>query len=129
VSFHSRYSHLSQKLGDKGIKGQDFTFDHYCAFRCWDEQDFKEVKSKALTSFTLDISQNALARALKIPPRRVNEIVNQKRGITADTALRLSKYFGTSAEFWVNLQSKYELESTKDKIAKKIDKEVEVYVV
>jgi len=77
----------------------------------------------------LDISQNALARALKVPPRRVNEIVNQKRGITADTALRLSKYFGTSAEFWVNLQSKYELESTKDKIAKKIDKEVEVYVV
>jgi len=70
-----------------------------------------------------------LARALKVAPRIVNEIVNQKRGITADTALRLSRYFGICVEFWVNLQSKYELESTKDKIAKKLDKEVEVYVV
>jgi len=84
------------------------------------------LKEEFLKPF--NISQNALARALKVAPRRVNEIVNQKRGITADTALRLSKYFGTSAEFWLNLQSKYELESTKDKIAKKIDKEVEVYV-
>jgi len=85
------------------------------------------LKEEFLKPF--NISQNALAKALKVAPRRVNEIVNQKRGITADTALRLSKYFGTSAEFWVNLQSKYELESTKEKIAKKIDKEVEVYVV
>jgi addiction module HigA family antidote len=85
------------------------------------------LKEEFLKPF--NISQNALAKALKVAPRRVNEIVNQKRGITADTALRLSRYFGTTAEFWLNLQSKYELESTKEKIAKKIDKEVEVYVV
>jgi len=76
----------------------------------------------------LNISQNALARALKVPPRRINEIVNKKRAITVDTALRLSKYFGNSAEFWINLQSKYELELARDKSAKQIDKEVELYV-
>jgi len=76
----------------------------------------------------LNISQNALARALKVPPRRINEIVNKKRAITVDTALRLSKYFGNSAEFWINLQSKYELELARDKSAKEIDKEVELYV-
>ena len=59
------------------------------------------------------LSQNALAKAIKVHPRRINEIVNEKRGISADTALRLSKYFGTTAEFWMNLQLKYELEITK----------------
>ena len=61
------------------------------------------------------ISQNSLAKSLKVTPRRINEIINKKRAITADTALRLSKFFGNSAEFWMNLQNKYELEIAKDK--------------
>src|SRR5690606_6607589 len=56
------------------------------------------------------ITQNKLAVSIGVPPRRINEIVHGKRGITADTALRLARYFGTSAEFWINLQSHYELE-------------------
>ena len=55
------------------------------------------------------ITQNKLATTIGVPPRRINEIVHGKRGITADTAVRLAKYFGTSAEFWMNLQSHYEL--------------------
>lgn len=55
------------------------------------------------------ITQNRLAVAIGVPPRRINEIVHGKRGITADTAVRLSTYFGTSAEFWMNLQTHYEL--------------------
>jgi addiction module HigA family antidote len=55
------------------------------------------------------ITQNKLAVAISVPPRRINEIVHGKRGITADTAVRLSAYFGNSAEFWMNLQSHYEL--------------------
>jgi len=56
------------------------------------------------------ITQNKLAVSIGVPPRWINEIVHGKRGITADTALRLARYFGTSAEFWINLQSHYELE-------------------
>ena len=59
----------------------------------------------------LGISQNRLAREIGVPPRRINEIVHGKRAITADTALRLSKFFGTSAQLWLNLQSEYELDS------------------
>lgn len=55
------------------------------------------------------ITQNKLAVSIGVPPRRINEIVHGKRGITADTALRLARYFGTSDEFWMNLQSNYEL--------------------
>lgn len=55
------------------------------------------------------ITQNKLAVSIGVPPRRINEIVHGKRGITADTAVRLAKYFGTSAELWMNLQSQYEL--------------------
>jgi addiction module HigA family antidote len=73
------------------------------------------------------LSQNALAKGLKVTPRRINEIVNKKRAITADTALRLSKFFGNSAEFWMNLQYKYELEMAKDKNFDTIDKEVMFY--
>ncbi len=58
----------------------------------------------------LNLSQNALAKALGIPPRRINEIVHGKRAITADTAMRLGKFFSTSAQFWLNLQSRYELD-------------------
>lgn len=57
----------------------------------------------------LGITQNRLAVAIGVPPRRINEIVHGKRGISADTAVRLARYFGTSAEFWMNLQSSYEL--------------------
>lgn len=60
------------------------------------------------------ITQNELAVAIGVPFRRISEIVHRKRGITADTALRLAKYFGTSAEFWTNLQSRYELDRAKD---------------
>lgn len=67
------------------------------------------------------ITQNKLAVAISVPPRRINEIVHGKRGITADTALRLARYFGTSEEFWMNLQSNYELrlerQTLRDQIA------------
>ena len=75
----------------------------------------------------LELSQNALAKALHVPPRRINEIVNEKRSITPDTALRLAKFFGNSAEFWMNLQNRFDLEVAKDTLAKKIDAEVELY--
>ena len=75
----------------------------------------------------LNLSQNALARSLNVTPRRINEIVNKKRSITADTALRLAKFFGNSAEFWMNLQYKYELETARDTLTKKIQDEVELY--
>ena len=60
----------------------------------------------------MGLSQNAMARALGVPPRRVNEIVLGRRAVTADTALRLSRALGTSAEFWMNLQVCYDLEET-----------------
>lgn len=74
-----------------------------------------------------ELSQNALAKALHVTPRRINEIVNKKRSITADTALRLAKFFGNSAEFWMNLQNKFDLETARDALAEKIDDEVELY--
>ncbi len=58
----------------------------------------------------MNISQNALARQIKVPPRRVNEIVHGKRAVTADTALRLARYFGVSPQFWMGLQADYDLE-------------------
>ncbi len=72
----------------------------------------------------LDISQNQLARDLGVSPRRINEIVNEKRAITADTALRLSCHFDTTARFWLNLQTRYELESARDESGEKIEKTV-----
>ena len=66
------------------------------------------------------ITQNKLAVSIGVPPRRINEIVHGKRGITADTALRLAKYFGTSAEFWINLQSHYELDLAEDRVGEQI---------
>jgi addiction module HigA family antidote len=62
----------------------------------------------------LGITQHKLAVSMGVPPRRINEIVHGKRGITADTALRLAKYFGTSAELWTNLQSHHELDRAED---------------
>ncbi|WP_371151622.1 HigA family addiction module antitoxin [Buchananella felis] len=69
----------------------------------------------------LGITQNRLAVSIGVPPRRINEIVHGKRGITADTALRLAKYFGTTAEFWTNLQSQYELDLARDLAGDQID--------
>lgn len=60
----------------------------------------------------MGISQNALALALHVPVTRVGEIVNERRSITADTALRLGRYFGTTSEFWMNLQTNYDLQTT-----------------
>ena len=74
----------------------------------------------------MDISQYRLAKTIGVPPRRINEIMLGKRGITADTALRLGKYFGMEAQFWMNLQSHYDLEIAKDAIAGKLDRVVEV---
>ena len=71
------------------------------------------------------LSQNALARALNVPPRRINEIVLEKRVITADTALRLARYFGTSAEMWAGLQADYDLRRVRYEKARTIEREVE----
>ena len=70
-----------------------------------------------------DLPQNALARALNVPPRRVNEIVLEKRGITADTALRLARFFGTSAKMWAALQADYDLRLARQE--KQIARDVE----
>ena len=67
------------------------------------------------------ITQNKLAVSIGVPPRRINEIVHGKRAITADTALRLAKYFGTSAQFWLNLQSQYDLDLAEDRAADQIE--------
>jgi addiction module HigA family antidote len=77
----------------------------------------------------MGISQNKLARAISVPPRRINEIVLEKRSVSADTALRLAQYFGTSAKFWMGLQSDYDLDITKDKVGLRIQKEVRVCAV
>ncbi len=72
----------------------------------------------------LKITQYRLAKDISVPARRINEIVKAKRSITADTALRLSRYFGTSAQFWMNLQDHYELELQKELLADRLDSEV-----
>lgn len=65
----------------------------------------------------MGISQNALARAIGVPPRRVNEIVLGKRSVTADTAIRLARHFGTSEKFWMGLQADYDLEEARRSLA------------
>lgn len=70
----------------------------------------------------MGIIQNKLAVEIGVPPRRINEIVHGKRRITADTALRLGRYFGMSAQFWINLQSHYDLEIEMDALADELDK-------
>ena len=74
----------------------------------------------------LEICQYRLATGISVSARRINEIVQGKRSITADTALRFAKFFGMEAQFWMNLQSHYDLEIAKDAIAGKLDREVEV---
>jgi addiction module HigA family antidote len=77
----------------------------------------------------LGISQYRLAKDISVPPRRINEIVHGKRAITADTALRLSHYFGTSERFWMNLQTRYDLEIEKDRLGDRLSKEIHSRVV
>jgi addiction module HigA family antidote len=96
------------------------------------------MKSKLLANITpgeimeedflkpMAITQYRLAKDIGVPPRRINEIVKGQRAITADTALRLGRYFGMAPEFWLNLQSHYDLEQQQEKLAGRLDKEVKV---
>jgi addiction module HigA family antidote len=72
----------------------------------------------------LGISQYRLAKSISVPPRRINEIVQGKRAITADTALRLARFFGSSERFWLNLQVRYDLEVERDRLGDRLGREV-----
>ena len=96
------------------------------------------MKSKSLANITpgeileedflkpFGLSQYRLAVDIGVPPRRINEIVKGQRAITADTALRLGRYFKMSAQFWLNLQSHYDLEQQQERLGKKLEREVKV---
>ena len=73
------------------------------------------------------LSQNKLALNIGVPARRINETVLEKRSVTADTALRLAKFFGTSAEFWLGLQAQYDLDVTAEALGERLDREVKTY--
>jgi addiction module HigA family antidote len=75
----------------------------------------------------MNISQYRLAKDISVPARRINEIAQGKRAISADTALRLSRYFGLSERFWMNLQARYDLEVEKDRLAGRLEREVQTY--
>jgi antitoxin HigA-1 len=74
----------------------------------------------------MELSQYRLAKDVSVPPRRINEIVHGKRAITADTALRLARYFGTTERFWLNLQTRYDLEVERDRLGPRLIQEVAV---
>src|SRR5262245_10479154 len=96
------------------------------------------MKSKMLANITpgeilqedflkpLGLSQYRLAKDIGVPPRRINEIVKGERAITADTALRLGRYFRMSPQFWLNLQSHYDLELAQDRLGRRLEREVKV---
>jgi addiction module HigA family antidote len=75
----------------------------------------------------LGLSQYRLAKDISVPARRINEIVHGTRAITADTALRLARYFGTTERFWLNVQSRYDLELERDRLGPRLEKEVRVF--
>ena len=75
----------------------------------------------------MGLSQNRVAINIGVPPRRINEIILQKRRITADTALRLARFFGTSPEFWLGLQAQYDLDVTSDELGERLEREVKEY--
>ena len=75
----------------------------------------------------MGISQYRLAKDISVPARRINEIVHGKRAITPDTALRLSRFFGLSERFWINMQTRYDLEVAKDKLQNRLEREVLIY--
>jgi antitoxin HigA-1 len=72
----------------------------------------------------MGISQYRISKDIGVPPRRINEIVHGKRAVSADTALRLARYFGTSDRFWLNLQTRYDLEIEKDRLGDRLEREV-----
>lgn len=72
----------------------------------------------------LGISQYRLAKDIRVPPRRINEIIHRQRSVTTDTALRLARYFVTSAAFWMNLQTRYDLDLHGDRVGKRIEREI-----
>ena len=76
----------------------------------------------------MGITQYRLSKDISVPPRRINEIIHGKRSISADTALRLSRYFGVSERFWINLQARYDLEVEKDRLEGRLESEVKVFV-
>ena len=75
----------------------------------------------------LALSQYRLAHDVSVPPRRINEIVHGTRAITADTALRLARYFGTTEQFWLNLQARFDLETQRDVLGPRLEREVRIY--
>jgi addiction module HigA family antidote len=75
----------------------------------------------------MGVSQYRLAKSINVPARRINEIVHGKRAISADTALRLSRFFGMTDRFWMNLQTRYDLEMEKDRLGSRLNDEVELY--
>lgn len=77
----------------------------------------------------LELSQYRVAADIGVPPRRINEIVHGKRGVTADTALRLARYFGTSAQVWLGLQARYDLEIEQERLGNRLQQEVKVLKV
>ena len=77
----------------------------------------------------MGITQYKLSKEISVPPRRINEIIHGKRSITANTALRLGRYFGISPQFWINLQAHYDLEVELDKLGPKLEKEVTYFAV
>lgn len=74
----------------------------------------------------MGLSQYRLAKDINVPPRRINEIVHGKRSISADTALRLGRFFGMAPQFWLNLQTRFDLEVTEDLLADRLEKEVQI---
>ena len=77
----------------------------------------------------MGISQYRLAHDISVPPRRINEIVHGTRGVTADTALRLGRYFGIAPQFWLNLQGHFDLEQEQDRLGDRLEQEVQAFVM
>lgn len=77
----------------------------------------------------MGISQYRLSRDISVPPRRINEIVHGTRGVTADTALRLGRYFGVSPQFWLNLQGHFDLEQEQDRLGDRLEQEVQTFAL
>jgi addiction module HigA family antidote len=75
----------------------------------------------------MELSQNRVAREIGVPPRRINEIVLGKRSVTADTALRLARYFGTTEAFWMGLQADFDLEEARNRLGKRLETDVSVH--
>lgn len=77
----------------------------------------------------MGISQYRLSHDISVPPRRINEIVHSTRSVTADTALRLGRYFGVSPQFWLNLQSHFDLEQEQDRLGDRLEREVRAFAI